>query len=348
MRQPYTAYKFGKKLSMLWQCLRISLVLLCASPVLAQKKPQYSQYVFNNYLINPAIAGIEQFADIKMGYRNQWSGIDGAPQTYYTSFHMGIFPKSTKMHRANQVRGDDYKNQNLFNPANVAHHGIGGYAFADRIGAFERYQLHAGYAYHIPLNDKLTLSAGATAGITRFSLNTDKITLNDAIDPAIYGDSYNNIRPNVALGLWLYSSKFYLGVSVDDLLTNDFQFGNLDNLNTGSNRHFLVTAAYEFRTSPDISFRPSFLMKWLSPTAPVTDVNMMVGFYDRVFAGASYRNTSDLILLCRFALSPVLDIGYSYDFTQTDLNIFTLGTHELLIGFRIKNQHKLLCPQNLW
>ncbi|MCC5930047.1 MAG: type IX secretion system membrane protein PorP/SprF [Cyclobacteriaceae bacterium] len=348
MEQFYKVFKFTIVLLRPSSGLCALLLLLSISSVQAQKKPQYSQYMFNNYLINPAIAGIEQFADVKMGYRNQWSGIDGAPQTYYTSFHMGIFPKSTKMHRANQVRGDDYKNQDLFNPANVSHHGIGGYAFADRIGAFERFQLHAGYAYHIPLNDKISFSAGATAGITRFSLNTDKITLTDAIDPAIYGENYNNIRPNVALGLWLYSSKFYLGISVDDLLTNDFQFGNLDNLNSGSNRHLLITAAYDFRLSHEISFRPSFLMKWLTPTSPVTDFNLMMGFYDRVFTGASYRNTSDLILLCRFVLSPALEIGYSYDFTQTDLSIFTLGTHELLIGFRLKNQHKLLCPQNLW
>lgn len=53
----------------------------------AQQRPYYTQYILNNFLINPALAGIENYWDVKTSHRIQWQGIQDAPVTTYLTFH---------------------------------------------------------------------------------------------------------------------------------------------------------------------------------------------------------------------------------------------------------------------
>src|SRR6202035_3990251 len=68
----------------------LSVFLSCMQLLSAQQKPQYTQYVFNNYLLNPAVAGIENYTDVKAGYRSQWTGLQGAPVTSYLTIDAPI------------------------------------------------------------------------------------------------------------------------------------------------------------------------------------------------------------------------------------------------------------------
>ena len=61
------------------------ILIIGARAVSAQQLPQFTQYIFNNYLLNPAVTGIENYVDVKMGHRNQWTGLEGAPVTSYLS-----------------------------------------------------------------------------------------------------------------------------------------------------------------------------------------------------------------------------------------------------------------------
>jgi len=55
--------------------------------VKAQTVQQCTMYNLNHFIINPAAAGYENFADVRMGYRKQWAGLKEAPSTYYLSGH---------------------------------------------------------------------------------------------------------------------------------------------------------------------------------------------------------------------------------------------------------------------
>src|SRR5579875_900754 len=96
--------------------------------VFAQQKPQYTQYIFNNYLINPAITGIENYTDIKAGYRNQWTGLDGAPVTMYFTLQTPLGNKFIQGDPMSQPgNGEDPMSRSYVQDyqAAPAHHGIG-------------------------------------------------------------------------------------------------------------------------------------------------------------------------------------------------------------------------------
>src|SRR5882757_2182802 len=67
--------------------LTIFIFIMAMQLVRAQQKPQYTQYVLNNLLINPAVTGIENYIDVKTGYRSQWTGLQGAPVTNYITIN---------------------------------------------------------------------------------------------------------------------------------------------------------------------------------------------------------------------------------------------------------------------
>jgi type IX secretion system PorP/SprF family membrane protein len=73
----------------------LCVVVVCCTTSIAsfgQQLPHYTQYMLNSYILNPAVAGIENYTDVKISHRHQWVGIDGAPVTTYLTIH-GPFKK---------------------------------------------------------------------------------------------------------------------------------------------------------------------------------------------------------------------------------------------------------------
>src|SRR5574339_1065151 len=69
------------------------IFLMIATNCLSQQKPHYTQYILNQYVINPAITGIENYVDVKLSHRHQWVGIQDAPVTTYLTIHSAIGKK---------------------------------------------------------------------------------------------------------------------------------------------------------------------------------------------------------------------------------------------------------------
>src|SRR6476661_7978028 len=151
------------------------VVLLFTSIAFAQQKPQYTQYILNNYIINPAVTGIENYIDIKAANRQQWTGLKNAPKTSYFTAHMPIgksndWGSSTSFNMVGEnplgrSYRDDYQ-------ASAPHHGIGLAVVVDETGPLSNATFNFTYAYHLGLAPKLNLSAGVGAGVSRVSLNT--------------------------------------------------------------------------------------------------------------------------------------------------------------------------------
>lgn len=318
----------------------------------AQQRPQYTQYVFNNYLLNPAISGIENYTDVRFGYRNQWRGIDQAPITAYFSVHMPL----GKQYLYGNSNSFDEKGNNPMKRsymqtymASEPHHGIGIYGVVDRTGPITSSDFKATYAYHLGLSPKLNLSVGVAAGISRLILDISKISLENSFDPAIAENADTRIQPDLAAGVWLYGPKFFAGLSAQQLLNRPISFTRNTSYDQGKQApHVFLTAGYKFFISDEIAGMPSVMLKYVSPAPVSTDLNMKVAFKDKFWIGASYRSNDAIAVLAGFNVSSLFVLGYSYDFTTSELGRASTGSHEIVLGLLLNNRYKVTCPQKNW
>ncbi|GEO06699.1 hypothetical protein AAE02nite_43630 [Adhaeribacter aerolatus] len=320
--------------------LLISLLVvpLCS---FAQQKSQYSQYMINNYLLNPAITGLEDYADVKIGYRNQWSGVNGAPVTFYLSGHTRLDGKGE--HRKGKTNGQNkpvaFAPEAPLNGVTrrvKPHHGIGGILLRDRIGPFSRTEATISYAYHLPLTSNIRLATGTSAGVISQTLRPDEVTFANPNDMAATGS--NKWSPNLSTGLWLYADNFYLGASANQLFANvaatDKQAGD-----NQLRSHYFLTSAYKFAPTSSLAFIPSVLVKWVQPVPVSVDYNLRVLYEDNYWAGFSYRQQDSFILLAGLTLNHQFDLGYAYDLGVSSLSSKSAGSHEIVLGMRLHKKH---------
>ncbi|MBC7652868.1 MAG: type IX secretion system membrane protein PorP/SprF [Oligoflexus sp.] len=320
---------------------------------LGQQKPQYTQYILNNYIINPAITGIENYIDVKAATRQQWTGLQNAPQTSYLTAHMPL-GKSDDWGNATSYGmvgenplGRSYKSDY---EASKPHHGIGLVAVVDKTGPLSNNTLNVTYAYHIGLAPKLNLAVGIGAGISKVTLNTNDITLENPVDAAIANSgTINRIKPDLNVGIWLYSAEFFFGASVQQVLPQTLSFSSQSSYNTGKTvPHSFFTAGYRFWLSDDVTIIPSVMVKYVNPVPLGIDFNTKVSFRDKFWIGGAYRKDDSYSGMLGFNLGSLFNVGYAYDFTQSALNTVSRGSHEIVLGLTLNNRYRVTCPQKLW
>ena len=317
-----------------------------------QQKPQFTQYIFNNFLINPAISGIENYVDVKTGYRAQWSGLEGAPVTNYFSVHAPL-GKEFLFDNANSFDGQENNPMNRsytqYYMAAAPHHGIGLHGVVDKAGPISRLDLNATYAYHLGISSRLNVSLGIAAGISKITLNMDKVSLGDDLDPAVVAGENERMIPELSAGIWAYGARYFIGLSAQQLLGQTFGFtNNAQYQETKAVPHFYFTTGYKVFLGEDFAMIPSVMIKTV-PSTPVTyDTNLKLAFRNKLWVGGSYRHEDALSALVGFNLGHLLNLSYSYDFTTSDLGNVSNGTHEIVLGFLLNNKYKLSGSQRNW
>ncbi|GAB3540559.1 type IX secretion system membrane protein PorP/SprF [Pontibacter brevis] len=312
--------------------------------VLAQQKPQYSQYMINNYLLNPAIAGIENYVDIKSGYRNQWTGIEGSPSSFYLSVHTKLSKDKTSAENTTPSFIGAREPRSIYRKySNEPHHGIGLVLLHDRIGPFTRMEANVSYAYHVPLTDGVRLGAGVSAGVSQHALNGNKLVFANPADAASAGWTVH--RPNLKLGMWLYSADFYAGLSASEIISNTVSVEEERGMDINFENHYFFTAAYKFPVAERLDVIPSVMLKLLQPLPVSVDYNLRAVYDNKLWGGVSYRQNDSFAILGGLTWNQVFDLGYSYD---TGVSALGGVSHEVVLGMRIPNKHKVVCPQNLW
>ncbi|QCR22834.1 type IX secretion system membrane protein PorP/SprF [Pontibacter sp. SGAir0037] len=322
--------------------------ILLISQAVAQQKPHYTQYTLNNYILNPAISGIEDYADLKLGSRHQWSGLEGAPVSYYATFHAPIMKD---MLPVSQRSGGSFK-KNSHRPVRP-HHGIGAMVMTTKTGPLERTSLNVSYAYHVPLTRSIRLSAGVSPGLIQYTLNQDYVTLasKDVADQAVQDGRVNETKLDLNLGMWLYSQDFYIGLAGAQLAPGKRKdIANYDFTdNTGElQKQYFITGGVRLEATPDISLVPSVMVKMAQPSPLSVDANLKAIYADRFWIGASYRHKDALAAMAGINVSPLLDVSYSYDASASPLGASHSGSHEVVLGFKLRNTRKVLCPQFAW
>lgn len=331
------------------------LTLVFFTSVSAQQKPHYTQYILNQFIINPAITGIENYTDIKLSHRHQWVGIQDAPVTTYFTLHTALgkrnFAGTATSNELDNPRGRTYwENYQSAEP----HHGIGMQIVNDRTGPLNRFAAYATYAYHIGLTPTTSLSAGFGAGITNISLNADKLYFNVPIDPAVYTSGViNQVKPDLMAGIYLYSATYFAGLSVQQIIPQKINYANGQVVANSTDEgkqvpHIFASAGYRVLVGDDFNLIPSVMIKYVSPTPLQADLNAKLQYRDRAWIGATMRTGEGFAGMAGLNVSNSLSIGYSYDYTTSKLNTFSKGTHEIVVGFIIGNKYDDSCPKNVW
>ncbi len=331
----------------------LGLILIAFSTcVFGQQKPQYTQYVFNNYLLNPALSGIENYLDLKTGYRKQWTGIQNAPQTSFVSAHWSLTDDYLwKNPLSLPEKGEDPMSRNYMQnyTASPAHHGVGIIAVLDKAGPISRLDANLTYAYHLQLGGTLNLSVGAALGISRIGLDVNALQLENPQDPALNGTLTSQLKPDLSLGTWLYGARFFAGFSVQQILPQKLAFTNNPNYNLGKNvPHYFITTGYKFSVDEFITVLPSIMVKQVNPTPLSIDANVKISFKDKFWVGGSYRKGDSYAAMAGVSVSQLFNVVYSYDFTTSALNKVSNGSHEIVLGFQLNNVYRVLSSSRMW
>jgi type IX secretion system PorP/SprF family membrane protein len=332
--------------------LTVLFLTACCFNLAAQQRPQYTQYVFNNYLLNPAVSGIENYTDFRAGYRSQWTGLQGAPVTSYLSVNAPIgsnflYGDATSMSGESENPLSRSYTRNYI--AAEPHHGVGAMVVTDRAGPITQTTISGSYAYHLGITSKLNLSVGVMAGVNRISLDLSQVTLADAYDPAVYNGNTSQFKPDLGVGVWAYSGNYYLGASVQQLLKQTITFGNRSVYNQGKTvPHYFLTGGFKVFLDDEITLLPSVLFKFVDPAPASYDINMKLSFNNKFWVGGSYRHNDSKSAMAGFNISSLINVAYSYDFTSSNLRTVSNGSHEIVLGVLLNNRYRATSPQHTW
>ncbi len=287
------------------------LLVLVTTAAGAQQLPHFSQYMINDYVMNPAIGGSRDYVEGKSNNRYQWVGITDAPRTYVLSLQGPT--KNRKM-------------------------GIGGYLYTDITGPTRRTGVDLSYSYHIKVSEKIKLSFGVAGGLLQFAVDGSKINLRDEGDFALSNGLQSVIVPDFSAGFYLYSEKFYVGASAPQMLRSRLQFFDYPTSSRLS-EHYYAMAGYHLKITEDFEFEPSALVKFVNPAPVQYDIGGRFNYKQRVWIGGAYRNLDAFTGLVGFTWKNLL-FGYSYDFTTSNLKNYSTGTHEVMIGVKFAKKEQ--------
>ena len=336
----------------------IPLMFVCMQ-LLAQQRPHYTQYILNNYILNPALSGIENYTDVKISTRDQWVGLNGAPKTTYFSIQAPIGKGDYRTTSTSfEVPGQNPRGKFYWENYTAAepHHGIGMTIVNDRTGSFNRFTANATYAYHLGLSPTMNLSAGFSAGITNVSIDRSKQDFSgngDPYDPATgssISKELNRIRPDLGFGMWLYSKSYFIGLSAQQIIPQKLSFTD-DATFISKGRlipHVFLTAGYRFLVGEDVNVVPSVMLKYVEGSSTNNfqpEMNLKLQYRDQLWLGGSYRYQDGYAGMIGFNVSNTFNVGYAYDITTTALNTVSKGTHEFVVGFMFGNKYSEKCPR---
>lgn len=268
----------------------------------AQQDPQYTQYMYNMNVINPAYAGSTESLSFGLLYRNQWTNIDGAPETGTFFGHSAI-------------------GNNL---------GLGLSVITDQLGPVKETNAYVDFSYTLKLGGEHKLAFGIKAGATFHDIGLSNIDLINPGDP--FFQNINETTPNIGAGLFYYTDKYYISASVPNMLSSVHLSQNGNNIGSET-QHYFVSGGYVFDVTRNIELKPSFLVKSAFDAPTSFDVNVNARFNKKFEIGASYRLDDSFSGLVNFAVSPTLRIGYAYDAVSSDINAFAPASHEVMLLF---------------
>jgi type IX secretion system PorP/SprF family membrane protein len=284
--------------------------VFCAS---AQQFPLFSQYLNNDFLLSPAIAGTKSYTPISVSARIQWINFNGAPNTQIGSIH-GALNKSMGLGLA------------------ITNHSAGANTMTSAQFA---------YAYRVKVNEKIKLSFGLAPVLIQHSIAKSKLTLEDANDNTFNKLNGKTTVADLNAGVYVYSGGWSGGISVPQVMESRFKMGD-DLFRERLKRHYLAFGSYDLKVKDKYTVTPTLLVKMMQTGAPVQfDVNVKLNYDDQFWVGLAYRGATSL----SFNEAAVVFVGvqknnfvfgYSYDYGFSSMRSYSAGSHEIFLTYRLK------------
>ena len=280
--------------------------VLIAQQISAQQDPQYTQYMYNMNIINPAYAGISEGLSVGALYRSQWVGLDGGPETFTFNIHSPVGKQLA----------------------------LGLSVISDKIGPVEETNTYVDVSYTIPLGMETRLAFGVKGGFTfhDIAIAESQITLVDLSDP-FFANAINETTPNIGAGVYFYKpNKYYISISVPNILNGVHLDANGTKIGSES-EHLFTAAGYVFDLSENFKLKPHALLKYAFDAPVSYDLNANLFMYDLVEFGVGYRLDDSFSTMINFQVTKDLRIGYAYDAINSGLDIVTNSSHEVFINY---------------
>ena len=291
----------------------ILITTLCSIDISAQQDPHYTQYMYNMSIINPAYAGSKENLSAGILYRKQWVDIEGAPTTATMFVHSPV-------------------------GKNV---GLGISAISDKIGPVDEKNVYTDVSYTLNVSETAKLAFGLKAGATFHTIDFGTISASlPVLDAVFASNNPSSSSFNLGSGLFYYTNKYYVAVSVPNMLKSKYLDFNGRTYGTEVS-HYFITGGYVFDLSSTVKFKPFMMVKssFNAPTSVDASTNFL--FNDRFEIGATYRIQDSFGGMVNFAITPNLKVGYAYDHIVSDLKIATPSSHEFILLFDLNFPKKV-------
>lgn len=291
------------------------ICLLFASNTKAQQTALNSQYLYNDFAINPAVAGSKNYSPLSLNVRRQWLGIDEAPVT-----------------------------QNLMLHGFLGQHTGGGiHLFNDASGPSKRTGLSTSFAYHVKTGKLSKLSFGLSGSITQFSIDRDKLITQVPGDIAVI-NSVSHVIADANFGILWKGDRHFIGISGFNLLENKSNLNALTTpVNNSLERVFYAHAGYNFKVGALVDVQPSTIFRYMSNTPIQFDGNLKITLKDLYWIGTSYRHQDAVAVMGGIEIGNIM-FGYTYDIGISDIKTYNDGTHEVFLGIKLNRGDNAKTP----
>ncbi|MGV6845627.1 MAG: PorP/SprF family type IX secretion system membrane protein [Lutibacter sp.] len=287
--------------------LILFIIIVCYKINYAQQDAQYTQYMYNMNVINPAYT-TDNIGIVNIGalHRTQWVGVNGSPKSSNLFIHAPIDNKfEVGLSLVNDNIGNVVKENNLY----------------------------ADVAYKIDLEDKGMISFGIKTGFSFFDVDFNNFSLESGAiftDPN-FADNIHKSYFNMGAGVFYNTVNYYIGFSIPTLFNTKYLDRSNGKYQGTKQSHLFLTGGYVYQLNDLIKLKPAFMAKIVKGANPVFDITANVLYNNRLELGVAYRIDDAFSGMINFKATPELRIGYAYDHTLSNLGPFSSGSHELFI-----------------
>ena len=316
---------------------------------LAQFDFSYGQYQQNPISVNPAFAGIEDFVDVKLGYRKQWVGIDNSPSHAFISANMAlkISENNDFKHRGVRLFEAEAYNE-LEKPDNFGYrkgnrHGVAVNLMENSDGGFQNFSAYINYAYQLRITRQLIWSIGAGFGYEFNQFDPSGISVLNPTNDITYqnyllGKNQKN-SVNLNLGTIVYHQDFYLGYAAKNVVSSVISGDNKDFNDQINKLNQTVVFGYNYKYKYGVTITPGLLVGF-TPDNPVQVlVSLRANWHDKFWGGLQYTYLGEAAISLGFYITPNFGLNYAYAYPTTQLGRSTSGSHEVVLAFKLKNRN---------
>ena len=305
----------------------ILFLFLIGNLTFGQQLPLFSQYLYNKFLINPAVAGSDGYTSVSLTAREQWVGYAGAPRTFSFSWQTRMLKKSFILKQTKVKRA-------VYRPKSDGRVGFGAYIFSDKNGLIQRTGFQVAYAYHMWLQKNTQLSFGLAFTGYYYKIDETQINFEDPNEPWMN----NNLRrgifvPDLTFGAYLLNANYSFGFSADQLTEASAKIGGPAYKNFSMSRQYYLFGSYDFSLSSNTIIQPSFLLKMSEQIKPQADIGATYIYNQGFWVGLAYRTSGALIANIGVKFQNMF-FGYAYDYTLQEIQSITYGTHEITVALK--------------